>query len=350
MNKPILYKVFILIAGLIAVLVVFWQKDNNTNKPAPASSNQAQEAKIEGSVIDREGGESFNVVSLPALMEKQFDGRDLKLGRVLDNNSAYTRYYITYKSGQLTISGIMNIPKGPGTFPLLILNHGHIDTAVYTNGRGLKREQDYLARRGFAVLHPDYRDHAQSDKDPDTDVNFRLGYVEDVINAILAVKNSNSPQLANVDTKNIGMLGHSMGGGVTLGVLVARPDLVQAAVLFAPVSGDVRDNFARWIERRPETAQRIIQKFGSPEDSPDFWDNVSPRTFYEKILTPILLHHGTADDSVPIQWSDKLDANLKAQDKQITYKTYPGQPHEFTSAWPAVMRSSSDFFKQHLVK
>jgi hypothetical protein len=28
----------------------------------------------------------------------------------------------------------------------VILNHGYIDPAIYTNGRGLKREQDYLAR------------------------------------------------------------------------------------------------------------------------------------------------------------------------------------------------------------
>lgn len=40
----------------------------------------------------------------------------------------------------------MNIPKGDGSYPLVILNHGHIDTDIYTLGRGLKREQDYLAR------------------------------------------------------------------------------------------------------------------------------------------------------------------------------------------------------------
>jgi hypothetical protein len=33
----------------------------------------------------------------------------------------------------------MNIPKWEGDFPLLILNHGYLDTRVYTNGRGLKR-------------------------------------------------------------------------------------------------------------------------------------------------------------------------------------------------------------------
>src|SRR3989338_4121372 len=92
-------------------------------------------------------------VSIPALMKKEFDGRELKLVRILDENEVYTRHYITYKSGDLTISGILNIPKGQGPFPLLVLNHGYIDPEIYTNGRGLKREQDYLARHGYAVIH-----------------------------------------------------------------------------------------------------------------------------------------------------------------------------------------------------
>ena len=199
--------------------------------------------QIEEGVEDADfGGPEVHPVSLPYLMQKQFDGRDLTLGRILDDNSAYTRYYITYKSGELTISGIMNVPKGQGPFPLLVLNHGHIDTAIYTNGRGLKREQDYLARRGYVVIHPDYRNHADSDNDPDTDNEFRLGYVEDVINAVFAARLSD---LDFINGQRIGMLGHSMGGGVTINVLVVQPDLVDAAVLFAPVSADARDNYER---------------------------------------------------------------------------------------------------------
>ena len=86
----------------------------------------------------------------------------------------------------------MNIPKGDGKFPLVILNHGHIDTDIYTLGRGLKREQDYLARNGFAVLHTDYRNHAFSDKDLSIIEEKTLGrsakYGSDSINSIYAVR------------------------------------------------------------------------------------------------------------------------------------------------------------------
>ncbi|MBU1027177.1 MAG: hypothetical protein KKA31_05540 [Candidatus Margulisbacteria bacterium] len=128
--------------------------------------------------LDAKTSASLNPVSLPYLMEKDFDGRDLKLGKVLDKNKYYTRYYITYMSGNLKISGIMNVPAGKGPFPVLILNHGYINTKYYTNGRGLKREQDYLAKRGYVVIHPDYRNHAYSDKDPEHQTKLHMAMLK----------------------------------------------------------------------------------------------------------------------------------------------------------------------------
>lgn len=286
-------------------------------------------------------------VSLPALQQQTFDGRDFTLGKVLATTDAYTRYYVTYRSGDLRISGIMNLPHGKGPYPLLILNHGHIDTAIYTNGRGLKREQDYLARHGYAVVHPDYRNHAESDDDPQAEEKFRLGYTEDAINAILAVRTATTT-LPAVDPSRVGMLGHSMGGGVTLNVLVTQPELVSAAVLFAPVSGDVRDNFERWTKRRPEVVEKIIAAYGTPDQDPAFWDNLSPLTFIQSVRAPVLIHHGTADDSVPLAWSERLDERLQAAGKDVTLRVYDGEPHEFINAWPEVMRETVAFFDQHL--
>ncbi|MBI4090779.1 MAG: alpha/beta fold hydrolase [Candidatus Komeilibacteria bacterium] len=280
-------------------------------------------------------------VSIPALMQKEFSGTDLTIGKVLSENEAYTRYYITYTSGELAISGIMNVPKGKGPFPLLILNHGHIDTDVYTNGRGLKREQDYLARRGYVVVHPDFRNHAESDDDPDNEQSLRIGYTEDSINAILAVRNAG---LAYVDMERVGMLGHSMGGGITQNVIVVKPNLVQAAVLFAPVSSDYRDNYEKWTKQRADVAERITLAHGSPEEDPDFWNNISPRTFFDRVSTPILIHHGTTDESVPLAWSERTVKALEDAGKDVTLYTYPGEPHEFVNTWSQVMRRTVDFF------
>lgn len=284
-------------------------------------------------------------ISLPALMKKQFDGRDLLLGKVELQNDKYTRYQIAYKSGDLTISGIMNVPVGDGPFPVLVLNHGFIDPSIYTIGRGLRREQDYLAREGFIVLHPDYRNHAFSSKDPNTELNMRMGYVEDVINAVYAVKSSS---LTYFDKEKIGMLGHSMGGGVTQAVIVSQPDLIDAAVLYAPVSSNFRDNFDRWTRTRPDTANKIIEKYGSPETSMEFWNNISPVTYFERVTVPIEIHHGTRDSSVPYDWSTRLERELKDKGKTATLYTYEGEDHEFGTGWPLFMQRVTDFFKTNL--
>lgn len=283
-------------------------------------------------------------VSLPALMATPFDGRDLEVGSVLDQNAAYARYAVTYASGDLTISGIMNVPSGEGPFPVLILAHGYIDPAIYTTGRGLAREQDYLARQGYVVLHTDYRNHAGSDDDPDNDLRLRLGYVEDVINAVLAVRESDLPYL---DGDRVGLLGRSMGGGVTYDVLVTAPGLVDAAVVYAPVSSDAADNFDQWTRGQP-VGDEIIDAHGAPEDEPEFWDGRSARTYFDRVTEPILIHHGTADDTCPLEWSHATLAALEAAGADVELLEYEGEPHAFEAAWPASIERSAKFFEQHL--
>ncbi len=148
-------------------------------------------------------------VSVAALIQTKFTGKGLRVGRVLAEAGAYTRYAVRYRSQGLRVSGIMNVPAGRGPFPVLILNHGYIDPDVYVTGQGLAREQDWLARRGYVVLHTDYRNHASSDNDPNVDYELRLPYAVDVVNAVRAVKRSGLPYL---DGERVGLLGRSMGG------------------------------------------------------------------------------------------------------------------------------------------
>ncbi len=283
--------------------------------------------------------------SIEELVDKNFDGRDLSVGQILERHDAYTRYYITYRSGELSISGIMNVPSGAGPFPVLILNHGYIDPAIYTNGRGLRREQDYLARQGFVVIHPDYRNHAQSSRVDDGELENRLGYVEDVINAVYAVRASSLPYF---DKENIGMLGHSMGGGIAQTIAVAKPDLVDAIALYAPISMDYRDSYFKYMARNPERAERIRERYGTPEENGPVWDALSPATYVERISVPMILFQGTRDESVPKEWSDRTAELMKTEGKALDYVVYDGEAHEFGPRWTDFMRQTTEFFRRHL--
>ncbi len=285
-----------------------------------------------------------NRVSLPALMREDFAGGRIRLGREVLANDAYTRTEVTYPSGDVTVSGVLLRPTGRGPFPAVVLNHGHIEPSIYVTGQGLMREQDYLARAGFVVLHTDYRGHAASDPASDTAHETRLGYTRDTINAVQSVK-----RLRYVDPHRVAMLGRSMGGGVTLNALVAKPGLVRAAVVFAPVSSNFLDNFNRWtVAERPGAAAATYRRYGTPEQDPAFYRGLSARTYFDRITEPLLIHHGTDDESCPFRWSRKTQSLLQKAGVNSRFEVYEGEHHAFGPQWPLAMERTVRFLRRQL--
>lgn len=325
----------------IAIIFLFWENIPKTEN-LPTTDTQAPEVE---NIVTKS---TFHPDSIDEMSKKEYLGSDLKLERVLSKNEFYTRYHITYKSEGLKISGIMNIPAGKGPFPVLILNHGYIDPEVYTNGQGLKREQDFFARNGYVVLHSDYRNHAQSDFDPNNDMRPRSGYVEDILNAVSAIKNSD---LTYFDKENIGMLGHSMGGGITINVMVTKPETAKAYVLLAPINSDYEKNFNRWVlDSWPEVAKQFYDQYGTPANNPDLWKSISAKYYLNKVSSPVLIHQGTLDEDVPVEWSRELNELLKKENKEVIYYEYPKEGHTFFDEQPLVMQRTLEFFNENLKK
>ena len=286
--------------------------------------------------------------SIPAMIATRYEGGNLRLGRERGSTSAYRQYFATYESNGLTISGRINIPRGKGPFPAVVLAHGYVDPEVYTNGETMLRERDYLARRGYVTLHIDYRNHAQSDRDPTNDVNLRAGYTADAINAGLALKKAQV-----VDPDRIALIGRSMGGGVVYNVLVVRPGLFRAAVAYAPVSSDTVDNFNKWVRRdvsRSGAAREVIARLGTPEAQPAKWSATSPRTYFDRVTEPLLIHHGTIDEDCPLSWSRESVAALRAKGKEVELHVYPGGRHTLASPqWDTSIRRTAAFLARHQV-
>jgi dipeptidyl aminopeptidase/acylaminoacyl peptidase len=285
------------------------------------------------------------VTSIPAAINATYDGRNLKLGRTLARTSQYTKFAATYRGSGLKLSGVMVIPNGKGPFPVIVLAHGYIDPRVYTTGRGFLREQDYLARNGFAAFHVDYRNHAGSDSDPKNDVNFRLGYAADVINAARAVRASKIPQL---DGSKIGLMGRSMGGAVALNALVIEPGLFDAAVLYSSVSSNTADNFNTWQRRNPQLRDAIYRAHGRPNANPAAWAAASPVNYVRRVTEPVLIFHGERDDTCPVGWSRTTERALRGAGVDVTLITYRGEGHAFAAKWAASIRESVRFFRRHL--
>ena len=146
-------------------------------------------------------------------------------------------------------------------------------------------------------------------------------------------------------------MGRSMGGGVTYNALVAQPGLVDAAVVYAPVSSRAGENFDRWTRAAPgadAVSDAILAAYGAPEANPAFWAAASPVSAFDRITEPVLIQHGTADESCPIAWSQQTLAAMTAAGVDAELITYDGEPHAFEAAWPLSMERTVAFFAEHL--
>lgn len=322
---------------------------DSSSAGAPTSASPSSTAPSPGASPSATRTPRPDPVSLPAFFTKTYDGGALALRRTIARTDAYTSYSVTYRSNGLTISGKLDVPTGRGPFPAVVLAHGHIEPSIYVNGQGMRREQHWFARTGYIVLHTDYRNHAFSDTAPDAERRMRLGYTTDVINAVHALRRT---EKVAVDDDRIGLVGRSMGGGVVYNVLVAQPGLVDAAVVYAPVSSRTSDNFDRWIREAPgrsELSDYILRRYGEPAEAPRFWREVSPRTYFDRVTEPVLIHHGTADESCPIRWSRATLAAMKRAGVEAKMFTYPGEPHAFIADWPLSMRRTTAFLDRRLL-
>ncbi len=285
-------------------------------------------------------------ISLTALRQELRWGDNLRTLRTVEQASSYTKYAIAYTSGELNISGVMCYPhaQGDGPFPVIILGHGYLPTSEYYSGEDSRRECPYLAAHGYVAIHPDFRNYATSDVDPDADLNMTaLGWTDDALNLIDAVKRSD---LAYLDKTRIGYWGHSNGGQVGLQLSVTQSD-IKAFVLFAPTSPDYADNFNRWMRTRltEQSRAQLEARHGLPEDNPTFYAGLSFSSFVAQVNTPIMIIHGQSDTNTPYAWSVRTNQLLVSAGKDVTFISPPNENHLFSDAyWPTAAQRMLDFF------
>ncbi|HJZ49894.1 MAG TPA: alpha/beta fold hydrolase [Roseiflexaceae bacterium] len=291
--------------------------------------------------------------TIEALRNRSYgaEGR-IEIVRVLEETAKFTRYLIAYRSDGLRITGMLNRPKGDGPFPVVIFNHGYYPLDVYQTGNGSRVAADYLAARGFLTLAPDFRSHAGSDDAPNL---FRAGHVIDTLNLIPLAQ-----QLPEAQPGKVGMWGHSNGGAITAKSIVIS-DRIAAAVIYAPASSNIVEDYQFRAERQRARAgqspgrrtgviDRLDREFPvTPEQAPDLYDRLSPLPYLNYVSAAVQIHWGTADQTVPYKWPGDLLAGLRAAGKQVEYFEYAGQPHSFQGAANQLyLQRIAEFFAEHL--
>lgn len=269
------------------------------------------------------------------LRQREFKGGEIKIEQTLSQEDTYTSYLISYPSDTLKIYGVMNIPKGNGSFPVIILNHGYYNPSSFTSGDGTKAIADILATNGYITVASDYRGHGKSDNDTEgRRGGHRPEYAIDVLNLIASIKS-----IEKADKNKIGMWGHSMGGEVALRTVEAT-ETIKAVVLWAPTATRASDN-------RGFSAGRQMQVASPISDSTQ--DGAAPMNYLRYINTPISLHQGLSDTEVNPEGSKLLNEALKKESKQIEYFEYEGQDHNFQNlGWDVISKRTVDFYNKYL--
>jgi len=301
---------------------------------------------------------TLHPMQIEALRQSDYPGSEIIIEETLDRGANYSRYYAYYLSEGLKIYALLTVPDGempPGGWPAIVFNHGYIPPREYRTTERYIAYVDWLARSGYIVFRIDYRGHDRSEGSP-SGAYGSPGYTVDVLNAVTSLKNF--PQ---ANPEKIGMWGHSMGGYLTLRSMVVSPE-IKAGVIWAGVVASYPDLLTRW--RRSSSFSTPTpggspggtrswrtgwaELYGTPEENPDFWNAVSANSFLADLSGPVQLHHGTADDSVPLEFSNLLAAQLQQAGKPYELYIYEGDNHNLSNSFDTAMNRTIQFFDQYL--
>jgi dipeptidyl aminopeptidase/acylaminoacyl peptidase len=148
-----------------------------------------------------------------------------------------------------------------------------------------------------------------------------------------------------------------MGGCITLRSMVVSKD-IKAGVIWGGVVASYEDLFTRWRRRNVPTTtpstrgggwrQDLTRLFGEPDANPEFWHTLSANYYLSDISGPLQLHHGRSDTSVPVEFSEILESQMKEAGKPVEIFTYPGDDHDISSSFGTAITRSVKFFDTYL--
>lgn len=234
---------------------------------------------------------------------------------------------ITFKSQGMQVVGVLHMPdRRKGKVPAVVLFHGFTGTKVEPH-RIFVKQARALARAGIAALRFDFRGSGDSEGEFS---NMTLsGELKDARAALAFIRSR-----PGIDTSRIGVLGLSFGGAVA-SLLLGNDRDICAAALWAPVghpSEMSQHRYTAKVER--QLKQMGCVDYGGSAVGKCFFDDIGkhqPIKAIVKTRAPVLLIHGSEDQTVPPKTTRDYEVALKKARCAVVRHVVPGADHTFNS-------------------
>lgn len=220
----------------------------------------------------------------------------------------------------LRIDGYLTLPAGRAArdLPLIVMPHGG---PFARDSWDYDPWVQYLAGKGYAVLQPNYRGSTGFGRAMTArgDGEWGRGMQDDVDDGVAWLA-----KRGTIDAKRVCIMGASYGGYAAMWAAARGNRTYRCAISYAGIS-DVRaqlDYDHKTFEERAFRAWRARIQGKAPS-----LESISPVTYAGQLAMPILIAHGTADQTVPVDQSERLHDALTRAGKEHAFVVYPGEDH-----------------------
>ena len=212
--------------------------------------------------------------------------------------------------------------------------------------KGYAAAVQFLVNRGYAILGVNHRGSTGYGRAFMNAADGKQGR-EPLWDCIAAKRYLAS--LSYVRTGQIGIMGGSFGGYMSLAALTFHPEEFAAGVAICGVSNLVRHLEAQLTD--PHTARVYLQKIGDPVKDREMLEAVSPALHARQITKPLMVLHGAKDPRVDKVESDDIVRAVRANGGIVEYLEFDDEAHGFRKRTNAVKayRAILSFLDKYLM-
>lgn len=273
---------------------------------------------------------------------------NIVLDEILEENEDFSSYLFSFEFDPTLqekeikkVTGQLNLPADKGSFPVVIMLRGYVDQEIYETGIGTRKATSVLAKNGFITIAPDFLGYGGSDKEAKNIFETRFQTYTTVLSILESLHS-----IKEWDRENIFLWGHSNGGQIALVILeITGKD--YPTTLWAPVTKPFPYSILYYTDEAEDKGKYIRRELAKFENLYNA-DSFSVDEYFEKIKAPLQIHQGTADEAVPVVWSNGFVKKLEKLDIDITYYKYIGANHNMVPSWNTVVSRDLSFFKGYI--